>query len=120
MHQIGEPRIGTEACVATETLDVSTVTIAGARYGADGQLVIEIPATGVRTWRAHVAITDLPELDGSAVNPAIRYPGLAVSFTAELGLALWLLVKGVRAVDSGAGLPGGPRGEDPLAKGARG
>ncbi len=34
--------------------------------------------------------------------PAIRYPGLAVSFIAELGLALWLLVKGVRVVDSGA------------------
>ena len=38
--------------------------------------------------------------------PAIRTPGLAVSFIAEVGLALWLLVKGVKAVDSGAGLPG--------------
>jgi Domain of unknown function (DUF4386) len=28
--------------------------------------------------------------------PAIRYPGLAVSFIAEVGLALWLLVKGVK------------------------
>jgi len=37
---------------------------------------------------------------------AITYPGLAVSFIAELGLALWLLVKGVKVVDSGAGLPG--------------
>jgi hypothetical protein len=35
--------------------------------------------------------------------PAIRYPGLAVSFIAEVGLALWLLVKGVKVVDSGAG-----------------
>jgi len=26
--------------------------------------------------------------------PAIRYPGLAVSFVAEVGLALWLLIKG--------------------------
>jgi hypothetical protein len=52
-------------------------------------------------------------------HPAIRYPGLAVSFVAELGLALWLLVKGVRAVDSGAGLPGGKRDADPLAEGAR-
>jgi hypothetical protein len=51
--------------------------------------------------------------------PAIRYPGLAVSFIAELGLALWLLVKGVRAVDSGAGLPGGQRDADPLAEGTR-
>ena len=36
----------------------------------------------------------------------ITYPGLAVSFIAEVGLALWLLVKGVKVVDSGAGLPG--------------
>jgi hypothetical protein len=28
--------------------------------------------------------------------PAIRYPGLAVSFVAEVGLAFWLLVKGSR------------------------
>ena len=34
---------------------------------------------------------------------AISYPGLALSFIAELGLALWLLVKGVKVVDSGAG-----------------
>ena len=38
--------------------------------------------------------------------PAIRYPGLAVSFIAEVGLALWLFIKGVKVVDSGAGLPG--------------
>ena len=31
--------------------------------------------------------------------PAIRYPGLIVSFAAEVGLALWLLVKGVKVVD---------------------
>jgi hypothetical protein len=36
--------------------------------------------------------------------PAIRYPGIIVSFIAEVGLALWLLVKGVHTVDSGAGL----------------
>jgi hypothetical protein len=29
-------------------------------------------------------------------DPAITYPGLAVSFVAELGLAVWLLLKGVR------------------------
>jgi hypothetical protein len=28
--------------------------------------------------------------------PAIRYPGIAVSFVAEIGLAFWLLVKGSR------------------------
>lgn len=33
---------------------------------------------------------------------AVTYPGLIVSFIAEVGLALWLLVKGVKVVDSGA------------------
>ena len=51
--------------------------------------------------------------------PAIRTPGLVVSFIAELGLGLWLLVKGVRVVDSGAGLPGEMRHADPQAEGAR-
>jgi len=36
----------------------------------------------------------------------ITYPGLAVSFIAEVGLALWLFVKGVKVVDSRAGLRG--------------
>jgi hypothetical protein len=51
--------------------------------------------------------------------PAIHYPGLALSFVAEVGLALWLLVKGVNVVDAGAGLPAetGPGG--PQAEGAR-
>jgi hypothetical protein len=51
--------------------------------------------------------------------PAIRYPGLAVSFIAEVGLALWLLVKGVKVVDAGAGLPGEKRDADPRAEGIR-
>src|SRR5450759_689465 len=51
--------------------------------------------------------------------PAIRYPGLVVSFVAELGLALWLLVKGVKVVDSGAGLPAEKRLADPQAEDAR-
>jgi hypothetical protein len=38
--------------------------------------------------------------------PAIRYPGLAVSFVAEIGLAVWLVVKGVHAVDADGRLPG--------------
>ncbi len=50
---------------------------------------------------------------------AIHYPGLALSFVAELGLGLWLLVMGVKAVDSGAGLPGKEGLADPLAEGAR-
>ena len=39
-------------------------------------------------------------------HPAIHYPGLAVSFVAEVGLALWLLVKGVKVVEPGGYLPG--------------
>jgi hypothetical protein len=39
---------------------------------------------------------------------AITYPGLAVSFIAEFGLALWLLVKGAKVVDPGADLPAAP------------
>jgi len=49
--------------------------------------------------------------------PAIRYPGLVVSFVAEVGLGLWLLVKGVKVVGSGAGLPGENRLADPQAEG---
>ena len=50
---------------------------------------------------------------------AIHYPGLVVSFIAELGLALWLLVKGVKVVDAEAGVPGEKRDADPLAEWAR-
>jgi hypothetical protein len=50
---------------------------------------------------------------------AIHYPGLALSFVAELGLGLWLLVMGVKVVDSGAGLPGEKRDADPQPLGAR-
>jgi hypothetical protein len=38
--------------------------------------------------------------------PAISYPGLAVSFVAEVGLGLWLLIKGVKDVDPAAARPG--------------
>ena len=51
--------------------------------------------------------------------PVIRHPALVVSFVAELGLALWLLVKGVKGVDSGTGLPGERRLADPQAEGTR-
>jgi hypothetical protein len=50
--------------------------------------------------------------------PAIRTPGLVVSFVAELGLALWLLVKGVRVVDAGVGLARERRDAVPQAEGA--
>ena len=51
--------------------------------------------------------------------PAIRTPGLVVSVVAEVGLALWLLVKGVKVVDSGAGLPAEKQLADPQAEDAR-
>ena len=51
--------------------------------------------------------------------PAIHIPGLVVSFVAELGLGLWLLVKGVTIMDTGAGLPGEPQLATPQAEGAR-
>jgi hypothetical protein len=42
-------------------------------------------------------------------SPAIRYPGIAVSFIAEVGLTLWLLVKGVKVVNPGEGPPADPQ-----------
>lgn len=39
---------------------------------------------------------------------AISVPGLAVSFIAEVGLALWLLVRGVKSAGSGTGLRAEP------------
>ena len=42
-----------------------------------------------------------------------------MSFIAEVGLALWLLVKGVKVVDSGAGLPGEKRDADRQAEETR-
>jgi hypothetical protein len=37
--------------------------------------------------------------------PAISYPSYVLGFVAEVGLGLWLLIRGVRVVDSGAGVP---------------
>jgi hypothetical protein len=51
--------------------------------------------------------------------PAIRYPGLVVSFIAEVGLALWLVVKGVTLVEAGPRTAGQDRIEAPRAEGAR-
>jgi hypothetical protein len=50
---------------------------------------------------------------------AIHYPGLALSFIAEVGLGLWLLAKGVKVVDPEAGLRGETRDADPQAEGTR-
>jgi hypothetical protein len=49
--------------------------------------------------------------------PAIHYPGVAVSFIAELGLASWLLVKGVTVVDPRAGIRWAKRDTGPQAEG---
>jgi len=38
--------------------------------------------------------------------PVISYPAFVLGFVAEVGLALWLLVKGVKVVDSGTGQRG--------------
>src|SRR5665647_301401 len=51
--------------------------------------------------------------------PAIHYPGLAVSLMAEVGLALWLLVKGVKVIDSGTGPSREKRDAAPQAEGTR-
>ena len=51
--------------------------------------------------------------------PAIHYPGLALSFVAELGLGLWLLAMGVKVVDSGAGMPAEKRVAELQSEGAR-
>ncbi len=37
--------------------------------------------------------------------PAISYPAWILSFVAEFGLTLWLLIKGVKAVDPGTSAP---------------
>jgi hypothetical protein len=50
--------------------------------------------------------------------PAIHTPGLVVSFVAELGLGLWLLLKGVTITDTSAGQPGKQQ-PTPQAAGAR-
>jgi Domain of unknown function (DUF4386) len=38
-------------------------------------------------------------------HPAISYPAFVLGFVAEVGLGLWLVVKGVKVVDPGASLP---------------
>jgi hypothetical protein len=37
--------------------------------------------------------------------PAISYPSYVLGFVAEVGLGLWLLIRGVKVGDSGAGVP---------------
>ena len=75
-------------------------------------VLLMLDGVGVLIWFVQALL--LPDY------PAITYPGLAVSFIAEVGLALWLLGKGVKVVDSGASLPGENRDPDLQAAGTRG
>ncbi len=56
---------------------------------ADGGELLVLDGIAVLIWFLQALL--LPDYR------AITYPGLAVSFIAEFGLALWLLVKGVKA-----------------------
>lgn len=58
-----------------------------------GALLLD--GVGVLVWFLHVFL--LPAL------PAVSYPAFVVGFIAEVGLNLWLLVRGVdaRSADSG-------------------
>ncbi len=55
-------------------------------------VLLVLDGIGVMIWFLQALL--VPDLH------AIIYPGLAVSFVAELGLALWLLVKGMKVVDA--------------------
>jgi hypothetical protein len=74
-------------------------------------VLLALDGIGVSIWFLQALL--LPD------DPAIRYPGLVVSFLAELGLGLWLLVRGVRVSGRDAGQPDRQRRADPRAAGAR-
>lgn len=57
-------------------------------------VLLLLDGVGVLIWFFQALL--LPE------QPAISYPGLAVSFVAEVGLGLWLLIMGVKGVDQGS------------------
>jgi len=56
-------------------------------------VLLMLDGIGVLIWFLQVLL--LP------AHPAIKYPGLAVSFVAEVALGLWLLFRGVRDIDTG-------------------
>jgi len=74
-------------------------------------VLLVLDGVGVLIWFLQALL--LPDY------PAIAYPGLAVSFVAEFGLGLWLLVMGVKVADPGAGLPGGRPDAELQAGGTR-
>ena len=74
-------------------------------------VLLVLDGVGVLVWFLQALL--LPDC------PAIAYPGLAVSFVAELGLGLWLLAMGVKVANPGAGLPGDRPDADLQAGGTR-
>jgi hypothetical protein len=56
-------------------------------------ILILLDGVGVLIWFLQALL--LP------AYPAISFPGLAISFIAEVGLGLWLLARGVKDVDTG-------------------
>ena len=61
-------------------------------------LFLLLNAVGVLIWFLQAPL--LP------AYPVISYPAYVLGFVAEVGLAFWLLVKGVGVVDTGTGQPG--------------
>jgi hypothetical protein len=61
-------------------------------------VILMLDGIGVLIWFVQALL--LP------ANPAISYPAFVLGFVAEVGLALWLLVKGVKVVDTETRLPG--------------
>jgi hypothetical protein len=59
-------------------------------------VLLLVDGVAVMIWFLQVLL--LPDV------PGLRYPGLAVSFVAELGLACWLFLRGATLADNGAGL----------------
>jgi hypothetical protein len=61
-------------------------------------VILMLDGVGVLIWFLQALL--LP------AYPAISYPAFALGFVAEVGLALWLLVQGVKVVDTETALPG--------------
>jgi Domain of unknown function (DUF4386) len=59
-------------------------------------VILMLDGIGVLIWFLQALL--LP------AHPAISYPAFVLGFVAEVGLGFWLLIKGVKVPDSGAGL----------------
>ena len=60
-------------------------------------VILMLDGVGVLVWFLQALL--LP------AYPAISYPAFALGFVAEVGLGLWLLIKGVKVADSQVGVP---------------